>query len=118
MRCFALILLNYKIISAKSAKGVSAKSLELYLILFLFRVMAIMRHSGYLPFDKTGDWFYHLVEVVSLSSCGVALYLLFVPLRPTYSEKYDKFGNLHVPNEFGAVYLGVPTLIFAILFHP
>eukprot|EP01035_Chromulina_nebulosa_P019201 gene19201-25051_t len=36
----------------------------------------------------------------------------------TYDEKYDRFGSLYIPNEFGIVYLAVPCIILAILFHP
>ena len=48
--------------SSKSAKGVSLKTLELYALTFLVRLLSIMRHQGYLPFDKSGDWFYHTVS--------------------------------------------------------
>jgi ER lumen protein retaining receptor len=118
MRCFGFGILTFKMFSGGNAKGVSAKSLQLYALVFLSRLCAIMRHQGYLPYDKSGDWFYHFVEAISLASTLLVLYLIFVPLRPTYSEKYDKFGNLHIPNEFGACYILVPALLCAIFFHP
>ena len=37
------------------------KTLQLYALTFSVRLFSIMRHQGYLPFDKTGDWFYHMV---------------------------------------------------------
>jgi hypothetical protein len=40
--------------TSRSAKGVSLKSLELYALVFFFRLLSIMRHQGYLPFDKYG----------------------------------------------------------------
>ena len=61
MRCFGFGLLNFKMWSSKSAKGVSLKTLELYALTFSVRLLSIMRHQGYLPFDKSGDWFYHVV---------------------------------------------------------
>ena len=54
LRCFGLALLNHKMYSSRSAKGVSLKSLELYALVFFFRLLSIMRHQGYLPFDKYG----------------------------------------------------------------
>mmetsp|Transcript_6335 Transcript_6335/g.9555 ORF Transcript_6335/g.9555 Transcript_6335/m.9555 type:complete len:296 (-) Transcript_6335:175-1062(-) len=118
MRCFGFALLNYKMLTGKTAKGVSVKTLELYGVVFLCRLMSILRHQGYLPFDKTGDWFYHFVEIISLASVCLAVYLIFVPLVSTYDEKYDKFGNLHVPDRLGGLYLLGPCVLMAIIFHP
>jgi len=118
MRCFGFGLLNFKMWTSKTAKGVSVKSLELYGLTFAFRLLSILRHQGYLPFDKTGDWFYHLVETLSFLSVGLAIFGVFGPLKPSYDEKYDKFGNFHIPSEFGAAYLAIPAIILAVLFHP
>jgi ER lumen protein retaining receptor len=122
-------------LTAKTAKGVSAKSLELYIVVFVCRLLSILRHQGnfarpvpsrvslmfvigYLPFDKSGDWFYHVVEIISFISVSFATYLLFLPLMSTYDEKYDKFGNLHIPDRLGALYLLGPCVLMALIFHP
>ena len=39
-------------------------------------------------------------------------------MKPTYDEKFDKFGNLHVPNELGALYLLGPAVLLAMFIHP
>lgn len=105
--------------SMKTAKGVSLKTLELYCITFFVRLLSILRHQGYLPFDKTGDWFYHFVEICSLLAVCLAIYGMFGPLMITYDEKHDKFGNLPpLPNELGALYLFVPAVVLAVIFHP
>jgi ER lumen protein retaining receptor len=118
MRCFGFFVLNYRMWTMKSAKGVSVKTLELYGLTFIARLLSILRHQGYLPFDKTGDWFYHVVEIISFASVVLGLYAIFGPMMSTYDEKHDKFGNLHIPSEFGIVYLVVPCVILACLFHP
>lgn len=117
-RCFGLMMMNYKVWVGKSVKGVSIKTMELYALVFIFRLMSIIRHQGYLPFDKTGDWFYHVIEFFSLTSVALVLYGMLGPLKSTYDSKFDKFGNLHVPNEYGAVYLVLPCLLIACLWHP
>jgi ER lumen protein retaining receptor len=111
-------VLNYRVWSTKSVKGVSVKTLEMYALTFLVRLLSILRHQGYLPFDKTGDWFYHFVEIVSLLSVCLALYGVFGPLCSTYDGKYDRFGNLQIPAEFGIAYLVVPCVLLAVVFHP
>lgn len=118
MRCFGFGLLNYKMWSSKTAKGISVKTMELYALTFIFRLLSIMRHQGYLPFDKTGDWFYHVVEFMSFAAVGLVIFGVFGPLKPTYEQKNDQFGNLHVPPEFGAVYIIVPCIVIAIFLHP
>jgi Ca2+/H+ antiporter len=40
------------------------------------------------------------------------------PLKQTYEEKYDRFGNLFVGNALGIVYLALPCLVLAVAFHP
>jgi hypothetical protein len=118
MRCFGFGLLNFKMWTSRSAKGVSLKTLELYGLTFLVRLLSIMRHQGYLPYDKTGDWFYHVIEILSLLFAGLAIYGMLGPLISTYEERYDKFGALHIPNEMGAAYCVLPCLVLAVLFHP
>lgn len=117
-RCFGMVLMNYKAWFSKSMSGISIKTLQLYGLVFLFRLLSILRHQGYLPFDKTGDWMYHVVEFGSFASVGLVLYGAYGPLKSTVDAKYDKFGNLHVPDELGTVYLLVPCLLLAVFFHP
>ena len=77
MRCFGFGLLNFRMWSSKSAKGVSLKTLELYALTFLVRLLSIMRHQGYLPYDKSGDWFYHTVSRHSSSQFDVDIFEQF-----------------------------------------
>jgi ER lumen protein retaining receptor len=104
--------------SNNSASGVSIKTLQLYALVFFTRLASILRHQGYLPFDQTGDWFYHVVETMSFIAVGMALYGMFGPLLSTYAEKHDRFGNLHIPSELGTLYLVIPCVLLAVIFHP
>ena len=104
--------------TSRSAKGVSLKTLECYILVFVVRCASILRHQGYLPYDKTGDWFYHTVEVASLVLVCISVACIFGPFMSTYEEKFDKFGNLWVPNMTGIVYIVVPCLLLALLIHP
>ena len=53
-----------------------------------------------------------------MAAVGLAIYGIFVPLLSTYEYKFDKFGNLHVPEEYGIIWIVAPATILAILFHP
>ena len=62
---------------------------------------------------------YHAVEILSLCAAGLLLFAAFGPLKSTYEDKFDRFGNLPpVPSVFGAAYLIAPALVLAIFFHP
>ena len=49
---FGIGVLNYKIWTENTVKGVSIKTFSLYAAVFFFRLCSILRHQGYLPFDK------------------------------------------------------------------
>jgi ER lumen protein retaining receptor len=117
-RMFGFGILNVKTFKSKRATGVSIKTLQLYCLVFCFRLTSIIRHEGYLPYDKSGDWLYHFIEITSLIFTASALYGCMVPFKGTYQADQDGFGELNVPRGYGAVYIAAPVLLIAILIHP
>mmetsp|Transcript_33644 Transcript_33644/g.49464 ORF Transcript_33644/g.49464 Transcript_33644/m.49464 type:complete len:366 (+) Transcript_33644:138-1235(+) len=117
-RMFGFGILNVKTFKTQRASGISIKSLQLYCIVFVCRLSSIIRHEGYLPYDKSGDWLYHVLEFMALAFTASALYGCLGPFKKSYQAEFDTFGEIHVPPGFGAVYLAVPCLILAILIHP
>jgi len=117
-RMFGFGILNVKTFTSKRATGVSVKTLQLYCIVFFFRLTSIVRHEGYLPYDKSGDWLYHGIEIMALLFTSSALWGCMVPFKSTYQADLDKFGEMNVPAGMGAVYLAVPVLILAMIVHP
>mmetsp|Transcript_38317 Transcript_38317/g.43185 ORF Transcript_38317/g.43185 Transcript_38317/m.43185 type:complete len:325 (+) Transcript_38317:49-1023(+) len=109
-RCFGFGILVYKILKSHSVKGVSVKTLQLYSMVFIFRLISIMMHEGYLPYDKSGDWLYHFIEGTSLCLCGVALFAAMVgPFKHTYQANLDTFG---------AVIMAGSILFVSVCIHP
>jgi len=117
-RMFGFGILNVKTFSSKRATGVSVKTLQLYCLVFFFRLTSIIRHEGYLPYDKSGDWLYHVIEIMALLFTGSALWGCLCPFNSTHQADLDKFGEMNVPTGMGAVYLAFPVLILAIVVHP
>jgi len=116
---FAFVVLIFKVYTQKSAAGVSLKTLVLYAIVFFFRLCSILIYEGYLPFDKSGDWLYQVVEVSSLLLVGAAIYLTSVKLGATYSGKHDKFANgLYLPDKLAVLWVVIPALLLALVLHP
>jgi len=120
VRMFALIMLLTKImIHPKHAEGISGKTMQLYVLTFIFRLSSILFYEGYLPFDKSGDWFYQTVEVVSLLMSVTAVMMIYVVYGNEYRSEKDAFGwTSYVPNVLGNLFLIVPCLILAVIFHP
>lgn len=46
-----------------------------YLAIFCFRLFAIVPFEGYLPFDKSGDWFYQTCEALGFCLAGTMVCL-------------------------------------------
>jgi hypothetical protein len=103
--------------ATKSSKGISLKTLQLYALTFFFRLFAIVRKVGYVPLDKTGDFFYYLTEVLSLLSVVLAIYRIMGPMKSSYEKKYDKFGSLNAAYDLGVFYLVLPCFLLAVIFH-
>ncbi|KAJ1446369.1 ER lumen protein retaining receptor-domain-containing protein [Pelagophyceae sp. CCMP2097] len=119
LRCFGFMLLVAKIQRSKSAAGISAKTLQCYIVVFSARLLSIMWHEGYLPYDRSGDWLYHVIEAASLCAASVAAFLVQVKYRLTYEDNNDSFGNVPgFPAELGALCIIVPAVLLAAVFHP
>jgi ER lumen protein retaining receptor len=117
-RMFGFGILNVKTWKSQRATGVSIKTLQLYCLVFIFRLTSIMRHEGYLPYDKSGDWLYHCIEMVALLCTAGALYGCMKPFNRTYQADLDRFGEFKVPPGMGAIYLAVPVFVVALVIHP
>merc|ERR1719453_877916 len=83
------ILLALKVRWAKSAAGLSSKTLEMYFVFFCFRLSSTLFKNGYLPIDRSGDWVYQSADVMSIF---VVLHLLYVTHKTygtTYQSQHD-----------------------------
>mmetsp|Transcript_17038 Transcript_17038/g.23977 ORF Transcript_17038/g.23977 Transcript_17038/m.23977 type:complete len:372 (-) Transcript_17038:152-1267(-) len=117
-RMFGFGILNVKTFKSQRATGVSVKTLQLYCLVFFFRLTSIIRHEGYLPYDKSGDWLYHFIEIMALVFTASALWGCMKPFNQTYQKDLDLFGEMNVPPGFGSVYLAIPVLLVAVFIHP
>lgn len=115
---FGMLMLLAKTLMSKSCAGISLKSLQLYSVVFFFRLLSIIWHEGYLPFDRSGDFIYQFFEFCSLGMCLVNIVLICGKYKETYRAGDDTFGNLNIPSEFGVLYLVIPAFILALIIHP
>ncbi|ETW27741.1 hypothetical protein PFFCH_04866 [Plasmodium falciparum FCH/4] len=106
---FSFLMVFLKIEMNKSCAGVSLKMMECYVVLNTSRLISIVPFEGYLPYDKSGDWLYQLVEAVSLFINCCIVYLCRYKYKNTYDSTNDIFNNL---------FLIIPAFVIAIFVHP
>eukprot|EP00747_Dinoflagellata_sp_TGD_P167162 gnl/TRDRNA2_/TRDRNA2_191112_c0_seq1.p1 gnl/TRDRNA2_/TRDRNA2_191112_c0~~gnl/TRDRNA2_/TRDRNA2_191112_c0_seq1.p1 ORF type:complete len:281 (+),score=55.85 gnl/TRDRNA2_/TRDRNA2_191112_c0_seq1:110-952(+) len=106
---FSFLMVAMKIESGKTVKGVSLKMMECYILVFFFRLCAIIPFEGYLPFDKSGDWLYQVCEAFGLCLSGSVVFCCRVQYANTYDQSTDTINH---------IWLIGPAAAIALIFHP
>lgn len=117
-RMCAFIILLWKITAKRSASGVSLKTLQVYALVFACRLVSIVPFTGYLPYDRSGDWFYQVVEVAALALTVTTIVQVTITYKESYDASHDKFGGPQLPQQYGILYIVGPALVLSILLHP
>jgi len=106
---WAFLLVNIKMTSQNSAKGVSCRMLEMFLVTLFIRLCSTLIKKGYLPEDRSGDLLYQMLDVAILALCLRMIYTIQRQYRQTYQEADD----LH-----GIFWTIPPCVLLAAVFHP
>ena len=61
------------------------------------------------------DFVYHAAEICSLILAAGCVVLMSTKLKSSYQKEVDSFGDLHVPTEWGTLYIFVPCLLLAVV---
>merc|ERR1719453_1929737 len=91
---FSFLLVLIKIETANSVQGVSLKMMECYLAIQLGRLCAIVPFEGYLPFDKSGDWLYQVIEALTFCLVGSIVYMCRFRFASTFDPTMDTLNHL------------------------
>jgi len=89
IQCFGFYMLFMKVKYQKSVAGLSARTLELYIVVYLCRLTSTLFRVGYLPVDSSGDWVYQLADVLSLCIAAITLRCIRTSHRYTYQDAFD-----------------------------
>ncbi|KAF8822544.1 putative ER lumen protein retaining receptor [Cardiosporidium cionae] len=106
---FSFLMVTVKVESSGSAKGVSLKMMECYVLLTFARLCSIIPFEGYLPYDRSGDWLYQLIESCILCLAGSIVYMCRFRYKETYDAKNDTFNTILII---------VPSFLLAMVLHP
>lgn len=108
VQCLGFLLLLLKVKHHKTVAGISARTLELYVLVFSFRLSSTLFMNGYLPVDRSGDWAYQVADVTSMMLVLQLLCCVRKSHRATYLEECDTLD----------VRFAVPIcLMLAVFFH-
>jgi len=104
---FGFYLLLQKAQSTHSVAGISSKTLELFVLVFLFRLPCTCLRNGYLPVDRSGDWVYQVADFSSLLIIIQLIYCIQKKYAATYQHELD---SLPVWNAVPACIVGAVVL--------
>lgn len=85
IQCLGFALLRLKVHKQMGAQGVSSRALQLFAVSYVSRLYSTLQYNGYLPVDRSGDWLYQLIEVVSL----LMVISLIVSTHTIHRHSYD-----------------------------
>jgi len=87
VQCLGFVLLALKVHYQRSVSGLSRRTLEMYVMFFIFRLSSTLVKNGYLPIDRSGDHVYQLGDIGSLL---LVLYLIYkIRTSDTYQAEFD-----------------------------
>lgn len=109
VQCLGFCLLRLKMRKQGGAQGISSRTLQMFLVMYLFRLYSTMQYNGYLPVDRTGDWAYQAIDVVA---AGVVLSII-ITIHSKYEASYEKTLDTCAIHWF---FLG--CFVLAVLVHP
>jgi len=89
VQTLGFLALLLKVRAQKTVKGISSKTLEMYVGVFMFRLSSTLIKNGYLPVDRSGDWAYQLADIVSLLIVLQLLYSCHKTHGTTYQLEHD-----------------------------
>ena len=82
-------MLLQKVKQQRSVAGISSKMLEMYVLVFVFRLSSTLIKQGYLPIDRSGDWVYQSADIASLMLVFQLLWKVHKVYNITYQRSHD-----------------------------
>merc|ERR550514_2587263 len=89
VQCLGFFLLLQKVKRQKSVAGISSKMLEMYVLVYVFRLSSTLIKQGYLPIDRSGDWGYQSADIASLMLVFQLLWKIHKVYNITYQRSQD-----------------------------
>jgi len=85
----AFYMLYAKVNMQRSVAGISAKTLEVYVLVFVCRLSSTLLRNGYLPMDYSGDFVFQISDILSLAVTISLLRCVRTTHKATYQLEHD-----------------------------
>jgi hypothetical protein len=89
VQCLGFALLRMKIRKQNNSVGISSRTLRLYAVMYVARLISTLQYSGYLPIDRSGDFLYQLIDVFALFLVLSLLWTIHTAHESTYEASVD-----------------------------
>jgi len=89
IQCLGFILLRLKVRKQRGVQGISEKSLQLYAVALSCRLYSTLLYNGYLPDDRSGDWLYQSIDLVSLAVVCSLIHAVKTKHNQSYNFEAD-----------------------------
>lgn len=106
VQCLGFFLLLMKIMRRRSVAGISSKCMEVYCLVFIFRLSSTLVKNGYLPVDRSGDWVYQTADIACLMLTLQILFKIHKTHKSTYQSEEDNMN----------IYRAIPACMLLALF--
>jgi len=89
VQALGFLLLLHKVRTTRSAAGISSKTLQVYILTFLFRLSSTLVKNGYLPIDRSADWAFQAADIASLLMVFQLMFFIHKRYADTYQDELD-----------------------------
>merc|ERR1719201_1711077 len=91
VQCASFVVLSMRVRATKSVTGLSAKTLQMYVLFLCVRLCSTTLKRGYIPVDRSGHYFYQLMDFCTLVLAAHVVYYCHKTYAHTYQEEHDTF---------------------------
>jgi len=108
VQCMGFVILSMRVRMAKSVAGISSKTLSLFVLFLCVRLVSTTLKKGYIPVDRSGQYFYQLMDMCTVALASHLLYCCHKTYAHSYQEEHDTLPVLP---------LVIPCVILACFVH-
>merc|ERR1719335_45935 len=96
IQCASFLLLSMRVRAHKSVAGISSKTMQMFVLYMSVRLCSTTLKCGYIPVDRSGHYFYQLMDFCTLVLAAHVVYCCHKTYAHTYQEEHDTFPIAHV----------------------
>jgi len=108
VQCMGFLVLSLRVRTHKSVAGISAKTMAMYVLFLGIRLCSTTLKKGYIPVDRSGHYFYQLMDIQTMMLAAHILYCCHKSYSHSYQEEHDTL-PIHI--------IAIPFVILAFFVH-